>query len=136
MEKAPENGHNIVKEIIIKKRVDQTRVDELIDIFVDLVQTIWDRIFPTLGRVTIMAIMERALAQTKEHFSIISHLSIESKGVSFKIFREKIATEDRCFIQESLMEFVANLIDILAILTGNILVTKLQREFEGRAKHE
>lgn len=110
----------------------QARKEEVLEIYEDLLQTIWNRIIPTLGRMTVMAIMERALLTTQEQYPVIKHLSVTPEGISFEVLRQRIGNEDRTILREALKELVTDLIDILAMLTGDILVRKLIKEIEGR----
>jgi hypothetical protein len=130
--KRPEErmGHEVDK--IIEQRVSQARKEEVLEVYEDLLQTIWNRIMPTLGRVTVMAIVERALALTKETYPVLGHLQVTNEGLSFDKLRQRVEEEEREVIREALKELVANLIDILAMLTGDILVRQLIKEIEGR----
>lgn len=119
-------------ERLIETRVSQARKEEVLEIYEDLLRTIWNRILPTLGRVTMMAIMERALALTNEHYPLLENLQVTSEGVSFDTLRQRMGEEQRTAIREALKELIANLIDILAMLTGDILVRQLMQEIEGR----
>lgn len=130
-EKERSPGHEVI-ELAVQERVAQARKEEVLDIYNDLLRTIWNRILPTLGRVTVMAIMERALALTEERYPIIGFLRVTSEGISFRILSQNVQDEDNQFIREGLKELVANLIDILAMLTGDILVKQLLQEIEGR----
>ena len=126
-------GHERV-ERAIQERVSQARKEEVLEIYNDLLRTIWDRILPTLGRVTVMAIMERALVLTQEQYSVVGYLQVTSEGVSFRGLSRNMSEEDNQVIRDGLKELIANLIDILAMLTGDILVRQLLQEIEGR-KH-
>ncbi len=124
-------GHEVAEKMI-EERVSQARKQEVLEIYEDLLQTIWDRVLPTLGRVTVSAIMERALALTEETYPLLAHLQVTNEGVSFDVLRQQMGEEEREVIREALKELVANLIDILAMLTGDILVRQLIKEIEGR----
>ncbi|MEO0373618.1 MAG: hypothetical protein AAF329_03110 [Cyanobacteria bacterium P01_A01_bin.17] len=125
-----------VAEEVVQERVDQAktiaRKEEVLEIYEDLLKTIWDRIMPTLGRVTVSAIMERALVLTAEKYPLIHHLEVGAEGVSFDVLRQRLGEEEKFALRDALKELVANLIDILAMLTGDILVRQLLKEIEGR----
>jgi len=127
---------NNVSEESVQERVDQAktiaRKEEVLEIYEDLLKTIWNRIMPTLGRVTVTAIMERALVLTAEKYPLIHHLEVRVEGVSFEILRQRLGEEEKLALRDALKELVANLIDILAMLTGDILVRQLLKEIEGR----
>ena len=131
--KKPEErpGHEVAEKMIAE-RVSQARKEEMLEIYEDLLQTLWNRILPTLGRVTVMAIMERSLALTSEKYPLIGHLQVTNEGVSFSVLSQQMGEEEREEIREALKELVANLIDILAMLTGDILVRQLMKEIETR----
>lgn len=116
----------------VEDRVIQARKEDILEIYEDLLKTIWSRIQPTLGRVTVMAIMERAVVLTKERYLLIEHLRVIPEGVSFDVLRQRVGEEERDVIREALKELIANLIDILAMLTGDILVRQLLQEIERR----
>lgn len=119
-------------ERVVEERVTQARKEEVLETYDDLLKTIWNRILPTLGRVTVIAIMERALVLTKERYPLIGQLEVTQDGVSFTMLRQHIQDEDRQVIREALKELITNLIDILAMLTGDILVKQLLQEIEAR----
>lgn len=123
-------------EAEVKERVSQAkteaRKEEVLEIYEDLFKTIWNRILPTLGRVTVIAIVERALVLTREKYPSLAHLEVTPEGLSFEILRKRLPEEERMNLREALKELIANLIDILAMLTGDILVRQLLREIEGR----
>lgn len=120
-------------ERVVSERVSQARKEEVIETYDDLIKTIWNRILPTLGRVTVIAIMERALALTRENYPLIGQLTVGQDGISFLVLRERLQDEDREMIREALKELITNLIDILAMLTGDILVKQLLQEIESRS---
>lgn len=126
-------GHAAI-ERLFEERVAQARKEEILEIYDDLLKTIWNRILPTLGRVTVMAIMERALALTKEKYPVVGKLQVNTEGVSFRVLSQSIKEEENQIIREGLKELIANLIDILAMLTGDILVRQLLQEIEGRKR--
>lgn len=119
-------------ERLVEARVSQARKEEVLAIYQDLLQTIWNCILPTLGRVTVMAIMERALAVTQETYPVLGHLRVTNEGVSFERLQQRVDEAEREVLREALKELIATLIDILAMLTGDILVRQVIKEIEGR----
>lgn len=123
-------------EKVVQERVNRAqniaRKEEVLEIYEDLLQTIWNRIIPTLGRVTVTAIMERALVLTAEKYPLIQHLEATASGVSFETLRQHLGEEEKPVLREALKEVITNLIDILAMLTGDILVRQLLKEIEGK----
>ena len=134
--KRPEEspGHEVAEKMVAE-RVSRARKEEVLEIYEDLLSTLWNRILPTLGRVTVAAIMERALAMTEETYPALGRLQVTNDGVAFDQLRVRVGMgeEERGMLRDALKELVANLIDILAMLTGDILVRKLMIEIEGRS---
>jgi hypothetical protein len=123
-----------VADKVLNERIRQARKEEVLEIYEELLQTIWDRILPTLGRVTVIAIMERAIALTKGNFPIVERLEVSPDGLLFDDLRSSVSESELAAIREALRELVADLIDILAMLTGDILVDRLIKEIDGRHK--
>lgn len=119
-------------EELIEKRVTQARKEEVLTIYQDLLQTIWDRILPTLGRVTVVVIIERALTITQKKYPILRHFQVVQEGIEFQEMHRRVDEVGHDVLREALNELIVNLIDILAMLTGNILVEQLVKEIEGK----
>ncbi|BAU65152.1 hypothetical protein STA3757_25310 [Stanieria sp. NIES-3757] len=132
-------NHNQISakvEQILEQRVKQLKTQayqvEVLKIYQDLLQVIWNRILPTVGQVTIMTIMERALVLTKEKYFLISYLHITPQGISFEELFLILEQEEGLKIQEALKQLVVNVFDILTLLTGDILSQQLLVELENR----
>lgn len=118
-------------EAAIESSVSAEVKKSVIDIYDDLLGTIWSRILPTLGSVTCTTIMQRAVARTAAHYPVVDHLKVSEAGVSFAEIKARLTSEDKDKLTNAFKELIANLFDILAKLTGNILVQQLIREVEG-----
>ena len=121
------NEKEDIKETI-KKRVDVSVKEEVIDIYEDLLKTIWSKITPTLGLVATAAITDRAIKKTSNTYPIIRHLEIKEEQISSAVLRDSMGERDKENIKDGFKELIANLFDILAKLTGNILVDQLLKE--------
>jgi hypothetical protein len=124
-------GHELV-ERIIDKRMEDARKAEVLLIYEDLLQAVWDRILPTLGRVTTIAIMERAIVLAREHYPVIGKIQIGANGVLLEGLKESIEVSEPDIVRAAFKELVAAFIDILAMLTGDILVKQVIKEIEER----
>lgn len=121
------NEKENIKETI-KERVDISVKEEVVDIYEDLLKTIWSKITPTLGVLTTAAITDRAIKKTSNTYPIIRHLEIKEEQISFAVLRDSMGERDKENIKDGFKELIANLFDILAKLTGNILVDQLLKE--------
>lgn len=102
-----------------------------IEIYDDLLKTVWDKILPTLGIVTVMTITERAIAKTKNKFSFLKSLQVTENGINFSESMDTLALQSDANLKNAFKLLVCSLFDILAKLTGNILVNQLMREVDG-----
>jgi hypothetical protein len=116
---------------ILEQRITHARKEEVVALYDDLLRTIWGRLLPTLGRVSVTAIMERSLALTVERHPFMQVLRVERNGISTETLREQLEGRGRDEIRDAMKELVANLIDLLAMLTGDIIVRRLLSEIEG-----
>jgi hypothetical protein len=129
-----ENYERSVKdaaERIVEQRIHHARKEEVVVMYEDLLQTIWERLLPTLGRMTVCAIMERSLAMTVERHPFMEQLNVTRDGVDFEVMRERLRDQQHDEVRAAMKEFVANLIDLLAMLTGDIIVRRLLTEIGG-----
>jgi len=125
--------YNLTKELFektIQEKVDQARKDEVLKLFEDILMTVWNRLIPILGKMTVTMIFKRSLDMTLDKYSIIENLKIHEEGLVFQEQSNNISDKDFKELKNSLMEYIANLIDILATLTGNVIVNKLFADFE------
>jgi hypothetical protein len=116
---------------LVEEWVSRTNQSDPLDIYEELLMTIWNRIMPTLGRVTVIAIVERALVVTTRRYPQIRYVRLQNHGIEFSELRQHADETSHELLHESLRELVTNLIYILAMLTGDILVRQLIRELEG-----
>lgn len=127
-----EKGQNLTQVgMLVEAWVNRAYQEELLDIYEELLKTIWNRIIPTLGRVTVMAIVERSLVVTTRKYPQIRYVRLLSHGFDFSLLRQHADETPREVLHEALRELVTNLVYILAMLTGDILVRQLIKELEG-----
>lgn len=132
-------GNNRKAALGEKARAEvETRVatgirENIVDVYEDLFETIWDKITPTLGVITTSTIIDRAIRRTAEHHELVGLVTVSGEGVDFSALRAKAADKDREELKDGLKNMVANLLDILAKLTGNVLVNELLKVTEGKA---
>ena len=119
------------KNLEIKEKIALGVKGEVVDIYEDIFKTIWKKISPTLGVITVVTILQRAAYRTAQEFSIIKHLKFGEEGIDFTEMKSMAMTEDKEHIKEGFRELIGNLFDILAKLTGNILVNELMKVVEG-----
>ncbi len=118
-------------EATIEREVDRGVKVEVIDIYEDILTTIWEKIAPTLGNITVRTIAERAVLLASERHPLLKSVAVTDEGFDFKELKTRVDEKGRANIREGFKEIIANLFDILAKLTGNIMVDRLLKEVEG-----
>lgn len=115
----------------IENKVNREVKKDVIEIYDDLLKTIWSKILPTLGIVTVVTIAERAISKTSQQYPSFRALKVSEAGMIFDDARNALDREDKEDLKNGFKELVTNLFDILAKLTGNILISQLMKEVEG-----
>lgn len=123
-------------EKLIEERVNRARKEEILDIYEELLTTVWNRIIPTLGQVTVVAMVERALVITTRTYPQIRYLRVLNHGIDFSELRQHADESGRETLREALKDLLTKLVDILVALTGDVLIRQLIKEFEGDREHD
>ena len=129
--RTPETRSHEEVEATIEREVDRGVKVEVIDIYEDVLTTIWAKISPTLGNITVRTIAERAVLLASERHPLLKSVAVTDEGFDFKELRTRVDEKGRANIREGFKEIIANLFDILAKLTGSIMVDRLMKEVEG-----
>lgn len=116
---------------LVESRMKLARQDEVIAIYEDLLETIWNRLVPTLGRVTVTAILERSIAETTIKYPFVAAVEVVREGLNFLELRTQLGDTEQSTLRDAFKELIANLIDLLAVLTGDIIVRQLLKDVEG-----
>jgi len=118
-------------EADIGRRVDRDVKKEVVDIYEEILVAIWAKIVPTLGKITVRTIAQRAVHLTTQRYTALESVAVTDDGFDFRSLKERVDERDKVTIREALKELIVSLFDILAKLTGNVLVDRLTREIEG-----
>jgi hypothetical protein len=121
-------------ESLLDQQVSVSDQDALLEVYEQFLHRIWERIMPTLGGVTVLAIVERSLVVTSEQYPSINTLHVSTEGLDFLQLREQAAGWTFPDDYEGLKQFIFRLMDILVALTGDILVQQLIRQFEEESQ--
>ena len=116
---------------LVASQMKLARQDEVIAIYEDLLVTIWNRLVPTLGRVSVTAILERSIADTAGKYEFIGAVKVGRDGLTVADLRGRLDQTDQSTLRDAFKELIANLIDLLAVLTGDIIVRQLLKDVEG-----
>ena len=125
-------------EELVAQRIGEVRREEIITTYQDLIDSIWRRLESTLGQVTVAILMDRALTETTDRYPLLDVLEVGRSGLNLAVLEQKISllgeTEDEARLaaaRESLRELVVRLVDLLAVLTGDIVVRSMLEDLGG-----
>jgi hypothetical protein len=116
-----------------KSNLDSGSIDKekLLVKYQTLLLTVWDCILPTLGRVSTMTIVKRAITLTQSQHPDIANLEVTSEGLKFERLREHLAQSETSSLLAAFQALISNLIDLLKTLTGDILMQQLLEIIEN-----
>jgi hypothetical protein len=101
---------------------------ELVDLYDRALDALWRRANMSLGEITLMAIVDRALHHGTEKFPHLAALKVETSGVHLGPLRPSVPVLDLALLDESLAFLVVELLRVLGALTGEILTPGLHAE--------
>jgi len=106
--------------------------ENTVDVYEDLFATIWEKLTPTLGAIAVATIVERAIRRTAVEHEMVGLLSVSQDGIDFNQLKRIARDNDQAALREGFKLLVSNLFDILAKLTGNVLVNELLKVVEEK----
>jgi hypothetical protein len=92
-------------------------------------RVVWERAFPTLSEVTLVAIADRALHLAKERFPLLASIEVREEGFSFAKL-DKGGGNDADLTQ-ALRLLLLEFLSIIGALSGDILTPLLHAEISG-----
>jgi len=109
-------------------QVEEIRKLEVVDVYEDLLSKIWARTSAILGVVTVQAIMKRCIVITQPQYPWLGSLEVEADGLQFSHLKRVLEPERKAHLKEGFEEIVLQIFDLLAKLTGEVIVEKLFRD--------
>lgn len=109
-------------------QMEEIRKLEVVDIYEDLLSKIWARTSAILGVVTIQAIMRRSILLIQEKYPLIGTLEVRGDGLHFDALKGEMEPNAKTVLKEGFEELVLQIFDLLAKLTGEIIVEKLFKD--------
>ncbi len=99
---------------------------EVVDIFQELLEQMWERLALLLGDVATMSIFQSARRESIQDHPFLGKVNVDETGVYLNDLRPELAALDRIEMRAGFLRYMDNIIDILTTLTGDILVYKVQ----------
>jgi len=114
----------------------ETIDQEITDLFKDVTQVMWNRLAPILGLVTTQHLFRQAVTKNLREFAWLSAVEFSEEGPRFGEPDGDLQPTDQLEIRKGLAAIVNTVLEILTILTGDILTSNLRdtvEEFVKRA---
>ena len=112
---------------------------EITGLFKDLTQVMWKRLAPILGTVTTQHLFRQGVSKNLGEFAWLSAVEFTEEGPRFGEPDGVARPVDQIEVRKGLAAVVKTVLDILTVLTGDILTNDLQpavEEFVKRASIE
>jgi hypothetical protein len=113
------------RQSIRAEEAEAIRKEEVIDAYENLLQRIWARTVTILGVVTLKAIVQRSVLLTARDYPLLENLAVTDGGLDFEALKTRVGEEEKATIKAGFEELILNLFDLLAKLTGEVIVSKL-----------
>jgi hypothetical protein len=113
------------RQSIGAEEAEAIRKEEVIDAYENLLQRIWARTVTILGVVTLKAIVQRSVLLTARDYPLLENLAVTDGGLDFEALKTRVSEEEKATIKAGFEELILNLFDLLAKLTGEVIVSRL-----------
>jgi len=111
-----------------KKKIGNLSPGETTLLLIKAILAIRKRSLVTLSGVTVTAVIDRQLFEAKEKFPVLMEVTNDSAGLYFGKFCETSLSSESDEAQNSLQEFLIDLLDVFGKITADILTKYLHRE--------
>ena len=109
---------------------------EITGLFKDLTQVMWKRLAPILGTVTTQHLFRQGVSKNLGEFAWLSAVEFTEEGPRFGEPDGVARPVDQIEVRKGLAAVVKTVLDILTVLTGDILTNDLQPAVEEFVKRE
>lgn len=113
----------------------ETIDQEITGLFKEVTQVMWRRLAPVLGLVTTQHLFRQAANKNKGEYAWLSAIEFTEDGPKFGDPDGIVRPSDQIELRKGLTTVVKTVLDILTILTGDILTSYLQADVEEFVKH-
>ena len=107
---------------------------EITGLFKEVTQVMWRRLSPVLGIVTTQHLFRQAVSKNLGQFPWLKAIEFTEDGPKFVSTDESTQPTDQIEIRKGLTVVVKTVLDILTVLTGDILTSYLQADVEKFVK--
>lgn len=125
---AEENHHTDGVDAWMARAGRQLPPDRLLRAFDDAFAAMWRRAHPTLGDVTLTAVVDRVLYVAAERYPSLSSLKVEATGLRCEELHQRAQDLNGDHLAEGLRFVLVEFLTILGNLTDEILTPALHEE--------
>lgn len=122
------NELHLVQVEAWKKKNAGISSNDLTRLQIKAIQAVRLRSLATLSGVTVSAVIDRTLIETKEKFPILSGITIDAEGMHFLKLIEHTPNSQTDELQRALQELLIELLDVFGKITADILTKYLHQE--------
>ncbi len=112
----------------------ETIDQEITGLFKDVTQVMWKRLAPILGIVTTQHLFRQAVSKNLGQFPWLKAIEFTEDGPKFVSTDAGPQPTDQIEMRRGLAAVVKTVLDILTVLTGDILTSYLQADVEEFVK--
>lgn len=112
----------------------ETIDEEITGLFKEVTQVMWRRLSPVLGIVTTQHLFRQAVSKNRAQFQWLNAIEFTEEGPKFASTNAGTQPTDQVEIRKGLTAVVKTVLDILTVLTGDILTRYLQADVEEFVK--
>jgi len=112
----------------------ETIDQEITGLFKEVAQVMWKRLAPILGIVTTQHLFRQAASKNLGQFPWLKAIEFSEEGPKFVSTDAGTQPTDQLEIRRGLTAIVKTVLDILTVLTGDILTSYLQADVEEFVK--
>lgn len=102
--------------------------NEVIDVYTRVITILWEKTADILGSLTVSTIMDTATSETKEKYKFMEGLEISKEGLLIKEDKNRLMNTPKEVIEKAFEELISRFFDVLSVLTGDVLVSRLDPE--------
>ncbi len=113
----------------------ETIDQEITGLFKDVTEVMWKRLAPILGLVTTQHLFRQAVTKNLGEFAWLRAVEFTEEGPRFGESDAAAGPVDQIEVRKGLAAVVKTVLDILTVLTGDILTNDLQPAVEEFVKH-
>lgn len=129
--KTDQQNHEEIVSLWEEQNLKDLGANQLIQLYTSAYQAIERRCQSTLSSVTVIVVVDRVLHLGSEKYPVLSLLTLEPTGLSFKTLIQNSENYKIEELREALSFFLKELLTVISNITSGVLTTFLHKELMG-----